>query len=170
MSCIGALIKNPVVLSPDMTVHDALTKLDAHQIRCAPVVDANNHLVGMFGLHSLMEDLLPTAARIDMGVENLDFAVGAAPGAAKRMRKVAPNLLNTHMDKDFQTLSRDTSTLEAIRRLVKYGSPLAVIENDGKTFAGIVSEQSLLRMMYEILQDVEIEEKEIAAHLAAGQQ
>lgn len=164
MACADALIENPTVLHPDMTVEEALTLLEEQQIRCAPVVDSNQSLVGMFGLHSLMEDMLPTAARITDGVEDLDFVMGAGPGAAKRMRKLFPRPLRDHMDSDYQTLRIDTSMLEVIRRVVKYGSPIAVVDTDGKKFLGLVSEQSCLHRMHEVL--IELDEEEQAGKTA----
>jgi len=159
MSCEDALIVDPTVLRPDMTVQEALGLLETQQIRCAPVVDTNGNLVGMFGLHSLMEDMLPTAARIMDGVEDLDFTVGAGPGAAKRMRKLFPRPLAEHMDTEYHTLHLDTSMLEVIRRVVKYGSPIAVVAKDGKKFLGIVWEQSCLHQMHELLDGIEKEEQ-----------
>lgn len=161
MSCKDALVEKSVHIAPDQTVKEALHILEENHIRIAPVIDKNNHLVGMFGLHSLMEDLLPMAAQIEDGLVDLDFMVGGAPSAAKKIRKIGPQLVRNHMDKDLDDilLHPDTPILEVIRHLTKYGSPLPVVEENSYKFVGLVSEQSCLHRLHEILLEVEAEER-----------
>ncbi|HRK97350.1 MAG: CBS domain-containing protein [Alphaproteobacteria bacterium] len=160
MSCKDALIPNSIQLSPDQCVKDALLILEDNHIRVAPVIDSQGYIVGMFGLHSLMEDLLPMAAQIEDGLEDLDFIVGGAPGAAKKIRKIGPQLLRKHMDNDIEDLILypETPLLEVIRRLTRNGSPLPVIDKKSKKFVGLVSEQSCLHRLHEILLEIEKEE------------
>lgn len=159
MSCRDALVRNTITLPPDATVEDALRIIHEKEIRTIPVVDANNIFLGMFGLHCLMEDLLPIAARMEDGITDLGFVEGGAPGAAKRIRKLAPRALRTVLD-DIPAesiLSPDIPMLEIIRRLAEYGSPLPVVDEDRK-FIGLVSEQSCIARLKEVLKTVEAEE------------
>lgn len=162
MSCKEAIIPTSILLRPDQTVKEALAILEENQIRTAPVVDHNNILVGMFGLHCLMEDLLPMAAQITDGLDDLDFIIGGAPGAAKKIRKIGPQLVRNHMEKEIEELllTPETPMLEVIRMLTKHGSPLPVVEENTNKFAGIVSEQSCLHRLHEILKEIEEEEKQ----------
>ncbi len=162
MSCTQALIPDFIKLSPDQSVKDALRILEDNHIRVAPVIDTNGDIVGMFGLHSLMEDLLPMAAQIEDGLEDLDFIVGGAPGAAKKIRKIGPKPVRDHMQTDIDELllTADTPILEVIRCLTRYGSPLPVVAEEGsRKFVGLVSEQSCLHCLHEILLEVEKEEQ-----------
>ena len=161
MSCKEALIPNSIQFSPEQSVKDALRILEEHHIRLAPVVDTNGNLVGMFGLHSLMEDLLPMAAQIEDGLTDLDFMIGGAPGAAKKIRKIGPKLVKDHMDKEIAeiVLNPETPILEVIRMLTRNGSPLPVVEEDSMKYVGVVSEQSCLHRLHEILEEVEKEEQ-----------
>lgn len=160
MSCKEALIKNAITLPPDATVDDALRLINDREIRTIPVVDADNRFVGMFGLHCLMEDLLPMAARMEGGITDLGFVEGGAPGAAKRIRKLAPLPLKGLVEKTDKSavLSPDLPMLEVIRRLAEFGSPLPVVD-DNHSFIGLVSEQSCLSFLNNVLKDVEAEEK-----------
>ncbi|MEC9236750.1 MAG: hypothetical protein VX803_10945, partial [Pseudomonadota bacterium] len=54
----------------------------------------------------------------------------------------------------------DTPTWEATRLIVKYGSPLPVLEENTGKFVGLISEQSLFSELLEVLEDVEKEEAE----------
>jgi len=160
MSSQEALIPNAISLSPEQSIKEALKVLEEHHIRTAPVVDAQGKVVGMFGLHCLMEDLLPMAAQIEDGLDDLDFLVGGSPGAAKKIRKLGPKLVKDHMYGDMEhiLLYPDTPMLEVIRRLSKFGSPLPVVEEETHKYIGVVSEQSCLRRLHELLKDIEAEE------------
>jgi CBS-domain-containing membrane protein len=163
MSCKAAMIKKIIIVDPDLTVAEALCIIGEHAIRSVPVVDKDANYYGMFGLHSLMDDLLPTAARMEGGITNLSFLEGGAPGAAKRIRKLAPQAVRTIIQpvEDESILSPDLPMLEAIRRLSVYGSPLPVLD-ENKKFLGLVSEQSCLNELTNVLKDVEREEQEEA--------
>lgn len=160
MSCKEALVPSPYKVSPEQPVKEALAMLEQNQIRIAPVVDATGELVGMFGLNTMMEDLLPVAAQIEDGLEDLDFMVGGAPGAAKKIRKLGPTPVRNHMNSEIEelVLHPETPILEVIRKLTRYGSPLPVVEEDSMKFVGLVSEQTCLKRLHEILADVEREE------------
>lgn len=160
MSCKEALIPSPYKVSPEQPVKEALAMLDQHQIRIAPVVGAAGELVGMFGLNTMMEDLLPVAAQIEDGLDDLDFLVGGAPGAAKKIRKLGPTPVRNHMNGEIKelVLHPETPILEVIRKLTRYGSPLPVVEENSMKFVGLVSEQTCLKRLHEILGDVEREE------------
>lgn len=169
MPCVEALITDPVVIRPGDTVSAALAKLEEHRIRTAPVVDDNGKLIGMFGLHCLMEDLLPMAAQIEDGLQGLDFIVGGTPSAAKKIRKIGPRLVKDHMDPrklENIVLYPDIEMLETMLTLTKRGSPLPVVERNTHKFLGLVSEQSCLRRLNLVLQEVEAEENAVKAQAA----
>lgn len=161
MSASEALIPNPIHLTPDQSVKSALETLQAGHFRTAPVVDENGKVVGMFGLGCLMEDLLPMAAQIEDGLMDLDFLVGGSPGAAKKIRKIGPQLVRNHMNREIENflLCPETPMLEVMRRLHKFGSPLPVIDEKTHKYVGLVSEQSCLYRLHEILAEIEHEEK-----------
>lgn len=160
MSCMDALIPNVITITTKATVDEAIRLIVECEIRAVPILDDNKKFLGLFGLHSLMDDLLPVAARLEDGVEDLGFVVDGAPGAAKRIRKLGPQLAIKHVEEldAHKVLTPDVHMLEAIRRLSKYGSPLPVVDQDGK-FVGLVSEQSCLSHLRNVLQVVEAEEK-----------
>lgn len=165
MPCIEALVPNPVTIREDETVLEALARLEQNCVRIAPVIDSAGRVIGMFGLHSLMEDLLPVAAQIKGGLEDLDFIVGGSPSAAKKIRKIGPHMVKDHMETGDITacfLYPDTEMLETIRTLTRRGSPLPVVERKTHKFIGLVSEQSCLTRLHVVLQEIEKEEAEEA--------
>lgn len=163
MSCKQALVKDVVLIKPDVTISDALKIIGDHEIRAVPVVDNDANYYGMFSIHSLMDDLLPVAARIAGGLSDLSFLEGGGPGAAKRIRKLAPMPVRAVIQRqgDESNLHPDLPLLETIRRLYEYGSPLPVLDQHNK-FIGIVSEQSCLNFLMSMLADIEKEEQQQA--------
>ncbi|MAH04759.1 MAG: hypothetical protein CL561_04300 [Alphaproteobacteria bacterium] len=160
MPCRNAMITDVIFCRPNDTVKDVMAVMEENKIRHVPVIDENNVLIGMFGYSHLLKDLLPVSVKMEDGLQRLNFVIGASPGVAKRMRKIFPNPVSQHCFKDVVVVSPDTPTWEATRLIVKYGSPLPVLEENTGKFVGLISEQSLFSELLEVLEDVEKEEAE----------
>lgn len=144
MTCAQAVIQKVTILSPDQTVEEALDTLEKKKIRTAPVLDDDGKLLGMFGFHSLLTNLLPVSVTMDDGLQRLDFVIGAAPGVAKRLRKLKPQKLENIMDRKAVVVQPETPIWEAIRVIVKHGSPLPVVDEGSGMFVGLITEQSAI--------------------------
>lgn len=158
MPCRNAMITDVISCRPDDKVSDVMAIMEENRIRHVPVVDENNVLLGMFGYSHLLKELLPVSVTMADGLQKLNFVIGASPGVAKRLRKVYPNPVKEHVFKDVVVVSPDTPTWEALRLIVKYGSPLPVLEENTGKFVGLISEQSIFRELLEVLEEVEKEE------------
>lgn len=157
MTCEHAMITEIIKAHPDDTVEEVLDRLDEHNIRAVPVVDDNGCMVGMFCLNTVLENLLPVAVTMPDGLQRLNFVVGAAPGVAKRLYKLKPKKVSEIMDTDTLVVHPDTQTWEAIRLMVKYGSPIPVVEEESGKLLGLISEQSALADMNHIIKELEQE-------------
>ncbi len=160
MPCKYAMITNVISLKPDMEAGEALDVLHDNKIRCAPVLDQDGNLLGMFSLENVLKHLLPVSARMEDGLRRLDFVVGAAPGIAKRLRKLSLLRLEDIMDTKIVVLHPDTQTWEGIRLLVRYGSPLPVVEEGSRKLCGLMTEQSALNEMSKSPEELEAREIE----------
>ena len=161
--CTRAMITGVTTVSPDMTVQEALDIFKAKSIRNVPVVDENGKFVGLFGLQQVLLNLLPKAASMDHGLENLSFVQGAAPGIAKRLRKLDKYKVSEFMNKEPHHVDCETSTIEALRLMARKGSPVTVINTKTKEFKGIISRKSLLDDLYGLLEEIEAEEAQNSA-------
>lgn len=158
MPCKDAILANPIVGHPDQKVEELMAVLEENHIRCAPVIDKDTKkLLGLFGLDHVMKALLPVSATMEDGLQRLDFVIGAAPGVAKRLRKLKPRLVQEVMERDCRVVHPDTPTWEAVRLLVKYGSPIPVVNEENGVLVGIISEQSALADLKNILKELEEE-------------
>ncbi len=143
MTCETVMMKKPVVAKMTDTLQDVLTILENKQIRALPVVDKDGKLVGMFGIPHILHSLLPVSARIEDGIRKLGFVMGAMPDIAEKLADILHESIETHMNTDTHVLHPDTATLECVRILVKYGSPIPVVERGTGKLVGLVTEQTI---------------------------
>lgn len=157
MPCRDALIESPIYIDSNSSIDSALDLMSENGLRKMPVLDSHGHLVGMFGLCTLLTNLLPVSARIEDGIPSLDFIKGSAAGVAKRLKKLKSHKVREFMVPlaDMPTVRLDTPIWEVIRLIVKHGSPLAVMDADTKNFTGLVSEQSILSNLENLIEEME---------------
>lgn len=157
-----AIITEVISIRPDQTILDAMAMFDKHNIRCLPVIDEANHLLGIFSSHQLLRSLLPVSVTMEDGLQRLSFMVGAAPSVAQRLQKMKSHKVSDHMERDVVVVEKNTPTWEAVRLLVKYGSPLPVVDEGTGKLVGIISEQSAIseleRLYQQMLEEGDTEE------------
>ncbi len=136
-------IREVITVPVDATVEQALHILDDHGLRAAPVVDQNNLFCGMFSTHDVIKSLVPSY--MTDGMASLDFATGASSVLASRLRKLFPSRVADHVTAtDSVKIESDTRTWETLRMLMKYGSPLPVVDRHSGQLMGLISEQSAI--------------------------
>ena len=157
MPCKDALLTGALVAKKGQTVEEVVAMLEKENIRAVPVVDEKNILIGLFSYKSLFTRLLPVSATMEDGLQSLDFIVGAVPGIAKRLRKLYPQNVEDIANKDCKVLYPETPSWEAVRLIVKYGSPIPVVDDKTGEFMGIITKQSLMSDFKCIIAELEAE-------------
>jgi len=118
-----------------------------------PVVDSEGKLIGLFTLVHLLKRLLPDVAVLENlpRVHHFDVSLGSLSGS---MSDVAARLVHLKELKvgDLMvkpdTVRADMPLQEGIRLLVKYGSPIPVIERDSShKLTGIITSQSIIKAL-----------------------
>lgn len=163
MPCRDALISNVITLNEECSFEEALAVLEKNNIRSAPVVSAEGEYMGMFSLKSTFKALLPVAITMEGGLNNVDFVIGASPGIAKRLKKISPCRIGEHLDNIIVVGHLETSLLEAMRLMVKQGSPLPIVDRKNGKFMGLVSEQSILTTMQHLQEIVAAKSQDLSA-------
>ncbi len=154
MPCHAAIVEKALVLKADMTIEKALKEMAKKKIDCAAVVDSKGLITGFFSYQILMKNLLPVSVVMNDGVQ-LDVKIPAAPGIAKRLRKVLPLTVNEIMErKNFPVVYPETPLWEGVSLLVQHGHPLTVIEAKTQRYIGIITQESALNELQR-LQDSE---------------
>ena len=85
----AAIDDKAVTFAPDMEVEKALAELKKKKVDAAAVVGKDKVVEGVFSIPILMKNLLPVSVAMADGIQ-LDVTVRAAPGIAKRLKKVYP--------------------------------------------------------------------------------
>lgn len=158
MPCETAILEDVFTVNDEMLVEDALKYIHEKNVRAMPVLDKEGRLVGMFSLEALLKSLLPVAVTMEEGLQKLGFVIGAGPGIAKRLRKARLQKVSEVMLKDIVVVHKSTALWEAIRLMVKYGSPIPVVEEDNGKLIGVITEQTSMIDLERMLEELEAEE------------
>ena len=138
MPCHSITQKNIPTVTPDQTVEDVIAFMQKKKLQYAPVVDKDKKLAGMFSFEILYKNILPVSVVMSDGVQ-LDMTIQAAPGIAKRLRKVTPLPVREVMEQKLHVLHPETPTWEGVNYLVQHGGPVCVVEQDSHVFIGVVT-------------------------------
>ncbi|MCB9963811.1 MAG: CBS domain-containing protein [Rhodospirillales bacterium] len=162
MPCSDQMIPNVVTISPQQTISEALELLHKHSIRTLPVVDEKYCVVGLFSFSFLLKNLLPMAVTLDDDMTHmkhleisLDHLPGQAPWLAKRLKAHLPKKVEEVMLKNIVSVHPDTPLREGVRLIVKYGSPIPVIEKGTQRLLGLISSQSAIAALIEIMKTLD---------------
>lgn len=153
--CSDAMIKKIISIHPENTVKQAMEIFEINNIRSLPVVDDNGKLLGLFGLRHVLLKLLPASVTMEDGLKRLDFVLGATPGIAKRLKKLYGVPVREVMDKNPTVLHPDTATWEALRVMALHGSPISIVDDKTGHFVGMISRQSLIADLHELMEKME---------------
>lgn len=115
-----------------------------HRAAYVAVVDSDQHLHGLFSYFILLKNLLPVSVAMSDGIQ-LDVKIQAAPGIAKRLRKVGPLSVSELIDRKPRVVHPETPTWEGISYIITHGDPLCVIDPDSQKFIGLITYESAVR-------------------------
>ena len=150
----AAIADKHLTIPPDMEVEDALKELKKKKMAEAVVVDESGVAVGLFSLRIVMQNLLPVSVAMSDGIQ-LDVKVRAAPGIAKRLKKVHPLPVETLMDRKFAYIYPETPIWEAVHHLVHTSPSLIVVEAENKKFVGMITAESAMAELKRLLDSEE---------------
>lgn len=144
------MFSDVISVSPNDTVEHGMSLLKKHGLRVLPVVDENETFLGMFSSREVLEHLVPLAGFLG---ESLGFAVGAAPDLAEKLKDFYPLKIEKFMETSVAHVKPNTHTWEALRSIVKHGSPLPVVDHENNNkLLGLVSEQSAVETLVSLCQ------------------
>lgn len=155
--CKEAMVEKVISINPENTVKQAIELFQINNIRSLPVVDEDNNLLGVFGLKHLMVALLPKSVTMQDGLNRLDFVVGGAPAVAKKLKKAYDIPVKELMDTNPAVLYPETSSLEAVRIIAMHGSPASIVDSDTGKFVGMITRQTILKDMNNLVEEMEKE-------------
>ena len=142
-----------LTLGPKDTVAEALRLMCVHGVHNIPVVDDEDHFIGLFSLRRLSRALLPKAARLDEHslLMHVNFMPDTTDELLERLaelgRKPVSELLEK--EKNLRFCKPDTPLPELLQRLYENPTslPVVVVEGKKKRLVGMVSNWDVLTKM-----------------------
>lgn len=151
MPCASATLENVPTLKPDQEIGVVMKLFKKHQLEHFPVVDGEGVLLGYLSQHIILRNLLPVSFNVPGMTETGMMRIGAAPGIAKRLKKIKPLKVEDLMERKFQSIHPETPIWEGVHLLVEHGSPLMVIEENSGRFIGLINRFSALEELERLL-------------------
>ncbi len=138
---------NPVVLHPADTVGTAARYLVSHHLRHVPVVDEEGRYLGVFGIFSLLQLMLPKAATVDRGLKSLSFVGDSVEELREHLRAVAGESVLSGLRKGIPVVHPDTPLMETVLLLLRTRIALPVVEKDTGRLVGMISSWDALQQI-----------------------
>lgn len=143
MPCIDAIDRKALSVSADLTVEQALALLKKSKASVALVLGEDGQPAGLFSIRGLMQGLMPVSLPVGDGPIPA-IRLDAAPGVAKRLRRLYPLPVGQVMERRFQTVEPGARLIEAIQKILETGAPGVLVGNEDEGFAGLITEQSVM--------------------------
>ncbi len=145
MPCHAAMNKKFVSVQEETSVEKALATMKKGNVTEVPVVDDEGVFQGVFSLKKLFENLLPVSVSMADGVQ-LDVTLAAAPGVAKRLKKVKPLLVRDFMMRKVPRVAPGAPLWEGMQAMIgTHGCAiLPVVDPDSGKLLGLINTQSMM--------------------------
>ena len=143
MPCHAAISKKYLTLSHDTSVEKALELLAKSKVGAVPVTEKGGVFIGIFSIENLLKNLLPVSVAMADGIQ-LDVNVAAAPGVAKRLRKVKPLAVSGFLMHKITTVAPGTPLWEGVQVMVRQNGILPVVDAESGKLMGVINELSMM--------------------------
>jgi CBS domain-containing protein len=130
------------------TVGVALERLLANRVSDLPVVDASGALVGMFRLEKLYAKLLPRAALLGKGMQDLSFISDTLDELRGKMRDIEDDSVRDYAEPVDEVIHPDTPPVEIVLLIHQGANNLPVVDRDSGRLVGMVSSRDLLAALH----------------------
>ena len=139
MTCAEIMTPDPITVRDDEPLSRAIAVLRDNRFRSVPIVDAQEVMVGQFGIHALLRLIVPKAALMDGGVPNLAFVNDDFADLQRRLIEERDQPVGNFVEKDVVVLHPDTALTHVTLSLYNCHNNLPVVERDSGKLVGIVS-------------------------------
>ena len=124
-------------------IDKTLAKMDKQKTDFAIVTDKKGRFEGIFKIQSLFKNLLPVSIAMPEGLQ-ANVRMSAAPGIAKRLKKVEPLALEQFIERNVPAVQPETPLWVAVKLLVEHAGPIVVIDADKESAVGVMNTKTVL--------------------------
>lgn len=144
MTAAAIMNRQPLTLGQDDSVARAVEMLLTHRLAAFPVVDREGRFVGQFGYHCLLGLLLPRAAILDEGLDDLAFLGEAGEHLKERLAEIRGEAVGAHLNFSTPVVQPDTHLMEIVLLVYRHNATLPVVDEPSGRLVGTVSPWDLL--------------------------
>ena len=130
------------------TVGVALERMLENRVTDLPVVDASGAFLGMFMLDRLYANLLPRAALLGKGMQDLSFVSDTLDDLRAKMRAIEGDPVRGYVEKVDNVIHPDDPPVEIVLQLHRGANNLPVVDRDSGRLVGMVSSRDLLATLH----------------------
>jgi len=131
---------HPTVIHPDDKISKAVRYIMENRYRRLPVVDAQGHFEGVFGVQQVVHLVLPKAVVMEKGLKTIPFVSDSLSDLHRRLKEVEDESVSVCMHCcDVASVNPDTPLLETLLILYKTRASLPVLDPDTNKLLGDIS-------------------------------
>lgn len=139
MTAASIMDTAPAVLSSTDTIREAANCIMEHRYRSVPVLDQNGCYLGVFGVNCLLRQVLPKAAIMEDGLEDVSFIREDLTELHERLREVETQLVTQCLNRGVEPVPPDMPLVETLLRLYRTRSSIPVVDPDSGKLLGMIS-------------------------------
>jgi CBS domain-containing protein len=134
--------RDVVTINAGDTIHDALTLMGENRVSALPVVDRNDHCVGILST----SDLVDMTRDVDDDIYNLDLVDMASQRFLldKLAHSMGSETVQTFMSETVATVDEETTIGKAAREMLRHGVHHLPIVDASDRLIGIISTMDVL--------------------------
>jgi len=130
---------SPTTVRPDDLIGTAVSHIMKHRYRNLPVIDEEGRYLGIFGVNCLLRLVLPKAAVMERGLEEVSFVQATLADLHERLREVENQPVSVCMSKDVATVPPDKPLVETLLLLYRTKTSIPVVSPDTGRLLGMIS-------------------------------
>ena len=139
MSAASIMDTTPAVLKATDTIREAARCIMEHRYRSVPVLDPNGCYLGVFGVNCLLRQVLPKAAIMEDGLDDVSFIRESLTDLHERLREVEDLPVTKCLNVGVEPIPPDTPLVETLLRLYRTKSSIPVVDPDSGKLLGMIS-------------------------------
>lgn len=143
MPCHAAMSDKFLKIKMTDPVDETLKALKKAKTDFAIVTDEKGHFEGLFKIQTLFKNLLPVSIAMPDGLQ-ANLKLSAAPGIAKRLKKVEPLPVEQFMERSVPAVQPETPLWVAVKLLVEHAGPIVVIDAEKEKAVGVMNGSTVL--------------------------
>jgi len=129
----------PTWVKPDDSVAAAFGHIMQHRYRNLPVLDAEGRYLGIFGVNCLLRLVLPKAAVMKRGLEQVSFIHETLADLHERLREVENQPVSLCMSTDVAAVPPDNPLVETLLILYRTKTSIPVVDPATDKLVGMIS-------------------------------